>query len=325
METVTLDELDRALVHALHIDGRAPFNRIAIALEVSESTVARRYRRLRTAGVLRVTASVNLGPLGYVPWTIRLRCTPDASGAIATALARRNDTFWVHLLSGGTEISCGTQTLRGGEGGEGLLLQKLSRTSRVNSVTAHSLLQSFTDPGSWSGFACLGEEQQRLLRPRPPAPDERRTALDEGDRALLELLSLDGRTGHAELAADTGLSESTVRRRLERLRHLGVLSFQVDLPMAALGYHAEARLWLSVKPSALVSVARTLAGHREVSFVAITTGPTNVMASVVCRDTGDLYRYLTERVAALDEVHTVETATVDRTVKRTGTLLPFGA
>ncbi|MFI9722829.1 Lrp/AsnC family transcriptional regulator [Streptomyces sp. NPDC052396] len=325
METVTLDELDRALVHALHLDGRAPFNRIAAVLGVSESTVARRYRRLRTAGVLRVAASVNLGPLGYVPWTIRLRCTPDVSGALATALARRADTFWVHLLSGGTEISCSTQTLRGGEGGEGLLLQKLSRTSRVHSVTAHSLLQSFTDPGRWRGFASLDEEQQRQLRPRPPAPGGEEAVLDEGDRALLELLSRDGRTGHAELAADTGLSESTVRRRLDRLRRLGVLSYQVDLPMAALGYHAEARLWLSVKPSALVSVARTLAGHPEVSFAAVTTGPTNVMASVICRDTGDLYRYLTESVAVLDDVHTLETATVDRTVKRTATVLPFGA
>ncbi|MEU7661054.1 AsnC family protein [Streptomyces lincolnensis] len=29
-----LDDLDRALIHALHIDGRAPFNRIATALDV---------------------------------------------------------------------------------------------------------------------------------------------------------------------------------------------------------------------------------------------------------------------------------------------------
>jgi DNA-binding transcriptional regulator YhcF (GntR family) len=42
-----LDDLDRALIHALHIDGRAPFHRMAAALGVSPQTVARRYRRLR--------------------------------------------------------------------------------------------------------------------------------------------------------------------------------------------------------------------------------------------------------------------------------------
>ena len=109
MDSTVFDKVDRDLAHALQIDGRAPFNRIAEVLGVSDSTVARRYHRLHSAGLLRVVASVNLSRLGYVPWTIRLQCTPDAAGGIAAALARRTDTFWVHLLSGGTEISCGTQ------------------------------------------------------------------------------------------------------------------------------------------------------------------------------------------------------------------------
>ncbi|MFG1683062.1 AsnC family protein [Nonomuraea sp. NPDC049269] len=32
-----MDELDRAIVHALHVDGRAPFSRIASVLEVSDA------------------------------------------------------------------------------------------------------------------------------------------------------------------------------------------------------------------------------------------------------------------------------------------------
>jgi DNA-binding Lrp family transcriptional regulator len=109
MHSTVLDKIDRDLAHALQIDGRVQFNKIADVLGVSPSTVARRYHRLYSAGLLRVVASVNLSRLGYVAWTIRLRCTPDAAGGIAAALARRSDTFWVHLLSGGTEISCGTQ------------------------------------------------------------------------------------------------------------------------------------------------------------------------------------------------------------------------
>ena len=44
----TLDALDLKLLHALQIDGRAPFSRIAEVLGVSDQTVARRFRRLRT-------------------------------------------------------------------------------------------------------------------------------------------------------------------------------------------------------------------------------------------------------------------------------------
>ncbi|MGW3186081.1 Lrp/AsnC family transcriptional regulator [Kitasatospora sp. NPDC001119] len=322
MESITLDSLDRGLVHALHLDGRASFSKVGDVLGVSENTAARRYRRLRSAGVLRVVGGVVGSRLGYEGWTIRIRCTPDASTTIAAALARRPDTFWVHLLSGGTEISCITQA-RTPEERDSLLLQKLSRTTRVSSVTAHAMLQGFARPSGWAALAWLSEAQVDRLRPAPPVPGADPVTLDEGDHALLEALSRDGRASYTELTSCTGWSESTVKRRMEHLRHTGVLSYEVDIPAAALGYHAEARLWMSVRPSALVSVATELASHPEVNFVAVTTGPSNLVAAVVCRDSRDLYRYLTERIGALDEVQNMETAPVIRTVKRTGAVLPM--
>jgi DNA-binding Lrp family transcriptional regulator len=176
---------------------------------------------------------------------------------------------------------------------------------------------------SWPGAAItLSEEQVERLRPDPlPAPDDEPVILDDGDRALLAALSLDGRTGHAELAGVTGWSESTVRRRMDRLVGSGVLYYDVDIPPEALGYQVEARLWMSVRPADLASVGRALAGHVEISFAAATTGPTNLMAGVVCRDDQALYRYLTERIGALDGVERLETAPVIRTVKRAGTVL----
>ncbi|MCP2164363.1 DNA-binding transcriptional regulator, Lrp family [Goodfellowiella coeruleoviolacea] len=331
MAPAVLDGLDRGLVHALQVDGRAPFSRIAAVLGVSEQTVARRYRRLRSAGVLRVVGAVNAARLGHASWTVRLRCTPDAAEPIAAALARRPDTFWVHVLSGGTEISCNVLA-RTAADRDALLLAKLPRTSRILGMTAHSILHGFALPDDWSGLAWLTDAQvAQLRRGRPAAPDHRgeradpgeRVVLERGDHALLAALARDGRAGHAELAAGTGWSESTVRRRVDHLRRAGVLTYQLDIPPAALGFHAEARLWMSVRPAGLVGVANTLAGHAEVSFVAVTTGPTNLVATVVCRDSHGLYRYLTERVAALEAVRDVETAPVIRTVKRAGAVLPL--
>ncbi|GLY71860.1 Lrp/AsnC family transcriptional regulator [Actinoallomurus iriomotensis] len=323
MESVILDDLDRRLVHALNIDPRAPFGRIADVLGVSDQTIARRYRRLRASGLVRVVGSVDTARLGYTTWVIRLRCTPDAAGPVSAALARRTDTFWVHLLSGGTEIACGT-TVRTAEERGALLLQRLPRTGRVSSVTAHSQLHLYVGGRiTWPGaVAALSAEEADRLRPEPPPPPgEGPVVLDDGDRALLDALALDGRTGHAELAAATGWSESTVRRRMDRLVAGGVLFYDVDVPPEALGYHAEARLWMSVRPAHLASVGRALAGHVEVTFAAATTGPTNLMAGVVCRDDQALYRYLTERIGALEGVERLETAPVIRTVKRGGPVL----
>lgn len=320
MDTGALDDVDRGLVHALQIDGRVPLRTIAGVIGVSENTVARRYQRLRSAGAVRVVGAVNGARLGYTPWTIRLQCTPDAASAVASALADRPDTSWVYLLSGGTEISCNTQARSTGDR-DTLLLSKLPRTRRVTSVSAHSVLRAFALPTQWAALHWLNPNQTEILRPEPPVSDGGPILLDKGDEALLEALARDGRTGYAELAAVTGWSDSTVKRRMEQLRRNGVLTYMVDVPPPVLGLYAEARLWMTVRPSALVSVGETLAGCSEVSFVAATTGATNLTAAIACRDTDDLYRFLTERVAALDAIHTVETAPVIRTVKRAGAVL----
>jgi DNA-binding Lrp family transcriptional regulator len=314
VDPVGLDDVDRGLVHALQIDGRAPLRAIAGVIGVPENTIARRYQRLRSAGALRVAGVLNGRRLGYTSWTIRLQCTPDVAGPVAAALAERPDTSWVHLASGGTEISCDTVDCQ-----DTLLLWKLPR--RVAKMSAHSMLRVFALPSEWAGLHWLNFPQAEQLRPEPPVTDGTPVTLDPGDQVLLDALSRDGRTGYAELAASTGWPDSTVRHRMDHLRRSGVLTYAVDIPPAVLGFRVEARLWMSVRPSALVRVAETLAAHREVSFVAVTTGLTNLTATVNCRDDADFYRYLTERISTLDAIASVETAPVIRTIKRAGAVL----
>ncbi|ONI79858.1 AsnC family transcriptional regulator [Actinosynnema sp. ALI-1.44] len=321
MDPVTLDPVDRGVLHALQIDGRAPLRTIAAVIGVSENTVARRYQRLRSAGVVRVAGVVNGARLGYTAWTLRLQCTPDAATAVAAALAARPDTSWVYLLSGGTEIACSTQSRTVGEWDE-LLLSKLPRTRRVTSVSAHSILRITASPYRWSGLTWLDADQVAQLTPAPGVTDDSPMVLEFADHALLEALGRDGRMGYAELASLTGWSDSTVKRRMEHLRRAGVLTYFLDVPAAALGFGVEARLWMRVRPSRLATTAETIARHPEVSFAAVTTGSSNLVAAVNCRDNADLYRYLTERVSALDAVRDVETAPVIRTVKRAAALLP---
>ena len=304
-----LDDVDRGLLHALQLDGRVPFARVADVLGVAETTIARRYKRLRSVASLRVVGAVNGVLFGRTAWTLRLRCTPDVALPLAKALAKRQDISWVHVMSGGAEISCHAQ-LPPGE--ETVLLEKLPR--RVLGISAHSVLHAYSLPSDWSGLHWLTADQTERLR--TDEPRMARVQVDDTDKVLLEVLASDGRTPYAELAARTRLSESTVRRRLDLLRHNGVVTYQVDIPAALLGYDTQARLWLTVPPHKLAEVGRRLAEHEETSFVAATTGPTNLVAVVACRDSGELYRYLTERVGALRAITSLETAVLMRTVKQ---------
>jgi hypothetical protein len=45
-----------------------------------------------------------------------------------------------------------------------------------------------------------------------------------------------------------------------------------------------------------------LAAHPEIAFAAATTGPSNLIGSVVCADQRELYGYMTTRIAALPGV-----------------------
>ncbi|CUU55310.1 DNA-binding transcriptional regulator, Lrp family [Parafrankia irregularis] len=329
MASAIFDELDRQIVQALQIDGRAPFSRVGAALGVADQTVARRYRRMVAAGALRVFGVPNTHQFGHGHWMIRLRCVPDAVRAVADALARRSDTSWVHLLSAGTEISCNIRSWTAEEH-NALLLHKLPRTAQVQSITAQQVIHYFA--GAMAGYAggrewvrlgVLSDEQVALLAAATSEPAETAgSALEPEDRELITALALDGRRSHAELATTLRRSESSVRRRLEALRALGALYFDVDVSFDIIGPHVAARMWLSVAPADLIAVGTAMASHPEIVFAAATTGPTNLVAVAVCEDGAGLFRYLTQRIGALPTVRDVETAPVVRTVKREVMLVP---
>lgn len=315
-ESVTLDRTDLEVLQALHIDARASFARIGEVLGLSDRTVARRYARLRDARVINLVGVVDASHLDGAEWIVRMLCRPGAAQQIAEALGRRDDTRWVALLSGGTEISASVQAWTAAER-DNLILQRLQRTAPVVSITAHSVLHVFSNARhGFEGPATLTAEQIKALRPRYDYVESSR--LTDADRPLIQALAADGRAPYAALAATTGWSESTVARRITALRATGLLRFDLDVNATALGYHAEARLWASVPPAHLAATGEALADQPEVAFCASTTGTSNLMASVVCRDNRHLHRYLTERLGALPQITGIEVAPVIRVVKRAG-------
>jgi DNA-binding Lrp family transcriptional regulator len=345
VENTMLDAIDRQLVHVLTVEPRASFRTIAEVTGISDQTAARRYHKLSESAGLRVLGVVSGALLGWVDWFVRLQTTPGSADSIAEALARRPDTRWVNLASGGTEIICTVQASTP-EQRDALFLRGLPGSRRVVQISAHSILHNFT-PGPWQGIRqALSAEQLVLARggdppeppdhggaTRPPVPPwppqggepsplggQTPAVLLPEDEPLLAELGRDGRTSHAALATALHWHESTVRRRIEELRRSGLLHFEVDLDSRFLGMNVSAMLWLKVEPPRLDAVGRALAGHPEVPFAAATTGPANVVVTALFRDTQHLYEYLTGPLASLPGVSSVETAPIIRTLKRTGSV-----
>ncbi|HEY3560784.1 MAG TPA: AsnC family transcriptional regulator [Kribbella sp.] len=316
-----LDAIDRALVHALQLDGRASYSRIGEVLGVSTQTVARRFNRLRAEAGLRVIGAPDPQAVGRSLWLLRLTATPQVAQDLAGALARRSDTSWVKLASGGTEIAVTVHSTP--SSGNALLLNDIPRTTGITAVSAHYLLHLYVGgPTAWRGRAkslTAVQEAALITTSKDPGPVR---PLGAGDGKLLAALAEDGRATHADLAARTGWSAATVARRLEELQQSGAIYFDVDLDPVALGFTTSAMLWLSVPPAHLDAVGRALSEHDELAFVAATTGRTNLVTQAICTGPDELHTYLTRRVGAIEHITAIETVPILRTVKAAAPFAP---
>jgi DNA-binding Lrp family transcriptional regulator len=320
-DSFTLDRIDNQLLHALLVDGRAPFSLLADVIGTSEQTVARRYRRLHEGGAVRVLVL----PAAFdqdLDWIVRIGVRPGSAARLAAALAAREDVSWVRITSGGAEIVCITRP-SSLEERDALLLERLARTNIVTTVAAHAIMKLFAGGGinDWSGFGNPLDPAQITALKSPATSAEPSTDTRPEDAALLAALREDGRAGYAQLAAAAEISPARARRRLDALIATGRAYVHTDVATELLGFPTAASLWLSVAPGELERVGARLGALEQTTFVAAVTGPANLTASVVCSSATELYGLLTDQIGAIESIRSAEVSPVIRRVKQAGTVL----
>lgn len=128
---------------------------------------------------------------------------------------------------------------------------------------------------------------------------------DELDKRLVELLVEDGRRAYTEMAAIVGVSEATVRTRVQRLTGTGFLRIVALCNPLTLG-HQSVRLMLTVEGLRPRQVAKSLASLPMIGHVSLTSGAYDVYLEATTRDLSQLVELLDEirrtpGVAAIDQ------------------------
>jgi DNA-binding Lrp family transcriptional regulator len=322
---VELDDL--RLARALQLAPRASFARLADALGIHERTAARRYRRLRREGILRVFGMVNPMAVGQQFWQVRVRCRPDSSASLAAALAARDDIAWVGVTAAGSEVSFSVRSLSA-DRRDLLLTRTLPRAAHVLDIDASVVLHVFLGLSSrgWSelGGLLTAAEAARLAGPGAPGPAGAPVQLEPHDAALFDVLAADGRATTARLAAAAGISEGRAARRLATLIRERTLVIDVDLAHGVLGFPVGAQIHLTVSPARLREVGEALARLPEVGFVAAMSGRANLLASAACRDLAQLYEFTTGRAGPLEGIVSMEVVPFARVVKQAGGMVVDG-
>ncbi|AXI56907.1 Regulatory protein AsnC (plasmid) [Pseudoseohaeicola sp. NH-UV-7] len=132
--------------------------------------------------------------------------------------------------------------------------------------------------------------------------------MDETDQKLIAALRHDARASLSDLALLLGVSRTTIRGRIERLRQRGdILGFSVVLKEDALRDPVRGLMMIGIEGRGTDRIIRQLQGFSEVRAVHSTNGRWDVIAEIGTR-TLESFDAVLSKIRRLDGVATSETS-----------------
>jgi DNA-binding Lrp family transcriptional regulator len=313
-----VDELDIALLDALHLNPLASFEELGAVLEVSPVTTARRWRRLVSTG----RAWVSSAPGPQLPLKAALfeaECRPGAAQAVADEFAAIPQVFSVNITTGRDDIYAFVVAADQPLLAE-LVVDRLPAVAGLSRVQSALMTQLFS--GTRWRLGGLSADQVRAVTPEP-AKTSPTHAFDDFDRKLYLALQQEGRLSFRDLATAVGRPEATVRRRMGLLTHAGLLAFRTDFARVQAGWPTAVALKLSVTGSDVAEVGRTLVRYPETRFCVGVTGgeAANIFVTMQLHNVSDLDPVLDRLSSEYPGVAVLDTRVVLRSVKSWGRLL----
>jgi len=104
--TVALDDIDKAIITELQIDGRMPYAKLGPAVGLSDAAVRQRVQRLLDSGVMQVVAVTDPIAVGF---TIEAMIAINAQGdlrVIAKELEAIPQATYVVIIAGRYDLMC---------------------------------------------------------------------------------------------------------------------------------------------------------------------------------------------------------------------------
>jgi Lrp/AsnC family transcriptional regulator, regulator for asnA, asnC and gidA len=141
-------------------------------------------------------------------------------------------------------------------------------------------------------------------------------ALDHLDRRIVALVQEDGRIPNLEMARQLGVTEGTVRKRLERLIADGFVRVTAVADPTMFGYHIHTMIGIQSEPGHGPEVAANLSTMPEVLAVYLTSGSYDLLVEAALPSNEELLAFLNERLGAIPGVRRSEAYHILKVLKR---------
>lgn len=149
-----------------------------------------------------------------------------------------------------------------------------------------------------------------------PNGGSRKKNLDAVDCRMIEILQKDGRASNTEIAKAIGISEATVRTRLNRLIDEGVVQIVAVSNPLKLGFEIVGNLRIHVDIKKMERILEELKKIRALWYIVQTTGGTGIDGEFVLKDLEELNDLIFEKINKIDGVLRTETNLFLNFVKR---------
>ncbi len=146
--------------------------------------------------------------------------------------------------------------------------------------------------------------------------------MDRTDRQIIELLRRNGRRSNVEIARAIGVSEGTVRKRVDRLVAEGVLRIRGLMDPSAMGYYTRVLVSLDVELPRVEEAAKALAAIPEVLTAWRTTGEHDLIADVVLESDDRVTSFLQDELAAVPGIVAAKVSHIASTIKDADAWMP---
>jgi Lrp/AsnC family transcriptional regulator for asnA, asnC and gidA len=144
----------------------------------------------------------------------------------------------------------------------------------------------------------------------------RKKGIDPIDCRMIEFLQKDGRLSNTEIAKKLGLSEATVRTRLQRLIQEEYIQIVAVSNPLKLGFEAVGTIRIHVDIKQMDKIIRELKGIRALWHIVQSTGGTGIETEFVVKDLNKLNELIFEKINRIDGVLRTETSLFLNYVKR---------
>jgi len=144
----------------------------------------------------------------------------------------------------------------------------------------------------------------------------RKKTIDAVDCRMIELLQKDGRISHTEIAKSIGISEATVRTRLQRLIQAEYIQIVAVSNPLKLGYEVVGTIRIHVDIKKMDKIIRELKSIKALWHIVQTTGGTGIDTEFVLKSLDELNRLIFDQINRIDGVLRTETTLFLNYIKR---------